>query len=84
MIRTPRASLRTYLLTLTAGAVVPVLCFAGYLTFGLSRAEQEAVERGLVDTVSALASAVDRELASSVTALEALATSQSLDRGDFI
>ena len=58
----PRASLRTYLLTLMAGAVVPVVCFAVYVTIGLSRTQQEAVERGLIDTAAALASGVDREL----------------------
>ena len=79
----PRASLRTYLLTLTAGAVVPVLCFAVYLTIGLSRTEQGAVERGLIDTAAALASGVDRELASTMTTLEALAASEHLDRGDY-
>jgi signal transduction histidine kinase/ActR/RegA family two-component response regulator len=79
----PHGSLRTYLLALTAGAVVPMLCFATYLTIGLSRTQQEAVERGLIDTASALASGVDRELTSVVTTLEALATSRSLDRGDY-
>jgi signal transduction histidine kinase/CheY-like chemotaxis protein len=79
----PRASLRAYLLALTAGAVVPVLCFALYLTVGLSRTEQEAVERGLIETAAALASAVDRELARSITALEALAASEHLDRDDY-
>jgi signal transduction histidine kinase len=79
----PRASLRAYLLALTAGAVVPVLCFAVYLTIGLSRTEQEAVERGLIETAAALASAVDRELISSITALEALAASEHLDREDY-
>jgi signal transduction histidine kinase/ActR/RegA family two-component response regulator len=82
-ISMPRASLRTYLLTLTAGAVVPVLCFAAYLTLGLSRAQQEAIERGVIETASAVATSVDRELTSSVTALEALATSQYLDHGDY-
>jgi signal transduction histidine kinase len=79
----PRASLRTYLLTLMAGAVVPVLCFAVYLTFGLSRAQQEAIERGLHDTAAALASGVDRELTGTITALEALAASQYLDHGNY-
>jgi signal transduction histidine kinase/ActR/RegA family two-component response regulator len=59
------------------------VCFAVYVTVGLSRTERKAVERGLIDMAAALASTVDRELASSVTALEALATSQSLDKADF-
>lgn len=79
----PRASLLTYLLALTFCAVVPVLCFAAYLTMGLTRTEQAAVERGLVETTNALVSGVERELVSAVTTLEALATSQSLDRGDY-
>jgi signal transduction histidine kinase/ActR/RegA family two-component response regulator len=79
----PRASLRTYLLILTAGAVIPVLCFAVYLTIGLSRSQQRAIERGLTETAGALASSVDRELTSSISTLEALAASQYLDRGDY-
>jgi len=78
----PRASLQTYLVALTACAVIPLLGFAAYLTIGLSRTGQAAVERGLVDTATALVSAVDRDLTSTVGTLEALATSQFLDRPD--
>jgi signal transduction histidine kinase/CheY-like chemotaxis protein len=78
----PRASLRTYVLALTACAVLPLLGFAAYLTLGLTRTEQAAVERGLVETANALVGGVDRELTSTITALETLATSQSLDRPD--
>src|SRR5262245_56358387 len=77
-----QASLRTYLLALTACAVIPVLCFAAYVTLALSRTEQGAIERGLVETATALVSAVDRELTSTITTLEVLATSQYLDRPD--
>jgi hypothetical protein len=52
----PRASLRSYLVVLTASVVIPMLGFAVYLAMGLSRAQQEAVERGLFETVQALAS----------------------------
>jgi signal transduction histidine kinase/CheY-like chemotaxis protein len=79
----PRASLRTYLLALTAGAVLPIVCFAAFLAIGLSRTEQEAIERGLNDTTAALVNAVDRELTASVSALEALAASQYLDDGTY-
>ncbi len=34
----PRASLRTYLLILTGGAAVPILCFAIFVTLSLARA----------------------------------------------
>ncbi len=69
-------------MAVVAGSLVPMVCFAVYLTIGLSRTERKAVERGLIDTAAALASTVDRELTSSVTPLEALATSQSLDKAD--
>ena len=82
MMSLPRASLRTYLVTLTAGAVVPIVFFAVYLTIGLSHAQQEAIERGLTDTAAALVGGVDRELAATIAALEALATSQYLDDGN--
>ena len=77
-----RASLLTYLLALTACAGIPLLCFAAYLTIGLSRTEQAAVERGVVDTVNALATGVDREITSTIATLEALATALSLDEPD--
>jgi len=83
MLPLPHGSLRAYLLALTASAAVPGLCLAAYLTVGLSRSEQAAVERGLVETAGALVSGVDRELASTITTLEAVTTSQSLDRGDY-
>jgi len=78
----PRASLLTYLLGLTACAGIPLLCFAAYLTIGLTRTEQAAVERGLVETANVLVSGAERELTGTITTLEALATSQTLDRGD--
>jgi hypothetical protein len=60
-ISSARASLLTYLLALTGCAGIPLLCFAAYLTMGLGRTEQAAVERGVVDTVNALVTGVDRE-----------------------
>jgi hypothetical protein len=79
----PRASLRAYLVAVVAGSLVPMVCYAAYLTIGLSRTERKAVERGLIDTAAALTSTVDRELTSSVTALEALGTSEYLDKADY-
>ena len=78
----PRASLRTFLLALTAGAVVPVVCFAVYLIVGLGRTQQQAVERGAVETAAALAFGVDRELLTHITTLQVVAASELLDNGD--
>jgi hypothetical protein len=68
---------------LIAGAVVPMVGFAAYLAAGLSRTQQEAIERGLIEATHALVSSVDHELESTTATLQALATSQSLDRGDY-
>ncbi len=81
-ISSARASLLTYLLALTGCAGIPLLCFAAYLTMGLGRTEQAAVERGVVDTVNALVTGVDREFTSTIATLEALATAPSLDEPD--
>jgi hypothetical protein len=67
---------------LPAGAVVPVVCFAVYLIIGLGRTQQEAVERGIVETAAALAIGVDRELLTHITTLEAIAASELLDSGE--
>jgi signal transduction histidine kinase/ActR/RegA family two-component response regulator len=78
----PHASLRTYLLTLTAGAAIPIVCFAAFITLSLGRTQQDAVERGLGETVSALVGSVDRELAGIARTLEVLALSEYLDGAD--
>src|SRR5438132_1131098 len=75
-------SLGSNLIALTVVAIVPVLGLASYLAVALSRAQQEAVERGLDDTTSALVTSVDRELGSAIAILKALATSRRLDTGD--
>jgi len=75
-------SLRSNLIALTVVAVVPVLGLATYLTVAQSRAQREAVERGLDDTTSALVTSVDRELSNSISTLKALAASRRLDAGD--
>jgi signal transduction histidine kinase/ActR/RegA family two-component response regulator len=79
----PRGSLRAYLLALTAGAVLPMVCFAVYLALALSRTQQDAIERGLAETARALATAVETQLRESITTLGALATSESLERADY-
>src|SRR6266487_701145 len=75
-------SLRSNFIALTVVAVVPVLGLATYLSVAQNRAQQEAVERGLDDTTSALVTSVDRELSSSITTLQALAASRRLDASD--
>jgi PAS domain S-box-containing protein len=77
-----RFPLRYHLIALVVIALVPALIFAGMVVRNLGVEQRESVERGLQTTVRALAIAVEREIGASVMALEVLATSTALDRGD--
>jgi signal transduction histidine kinase/ActR/RegA family two-component response regulator len=75
-------SLRAHLTSLVVAALLPVLAFAAVLEILFSRLERATAEQGMTQTARALATAVDRELASSVTTLEALVASRRLEQGD--
>jgi PAS domain S-box-containing protein len=82
-IRTRRSfALRGYLFALIVVALLPMVLFAAVIVLNLGREQRASVERGLQTTVRALAIAVEREIAASVRALEVLATSDLLSRGD--
>src|SRR6185369_17170909 len=74
--------LRWYLIALILVALIPMVFFAGAIVLNLGREQRMSVERGLQTTVRALAIAVEREVAASIRALEVLATSELLIRGD--
>jgi GAF domain-containing protein/ActR/RegA family two-component response regulator len=74
--------LRSYLLVLIAGILLPVLLFSGVVLVLLNRQTRTATEKGLVETARALSLAVDRELTASASVLRALATADSLASGD--
>ncbi len=78
----PATPLRRHLITLVVVAVVPTLLFAFVMTALFGRLERRTTERGLQDVSRALTLAVDRELETSLRALEALAASLYLDSGD--
>ncbi len=80
--RARRLSIRAYLVVLVLAALLPVLLFATILVVHRAREERAAVEHGMRDTARALATAVDRELASSITALQAFAAAQPLESHD--
>jgi PAS domain S-box-containing protein len=75
-------SLRRHLLILVVAAVVPVLLFATTMVIVFGRGERASMERGLRDTTRALTLAVDREIETSMKALEVLAASLHLDTDD--
>jgi PAS domain S-box-containing protein len=76
------ASLRKRLILLVVATAAPLLIFALIMVIRLSREERATFERGATERTRALLTAVDAELGSSITALEALATWYHLDSND--
>jgi PAS domain S-box-containing protein len=74
-------SLNSYLFRLIIGALGPLLIFSVFMMILFARQEQDNRRRGLESTARALALAIDQEIKSSITNLEALATSEPLDVG---
>jgi two-component system cell cycle sensor histidine kinase/response regulator CckA len=74
--------LRSYLLTLILGILLPVLVFSAVMLVLFHRQTRAATEKGLLETVRALSVAVDRELSASISVLQALATADPLRTGD--
>jgi PAS domain S-box-containing protein len=77
--RPPATPLRRQLITLVVVAVLPMLVFAFVMVALFGRQERRATERGLRDVTRALTLSIDRELETSLKALEALAGSLDLD-----
>jgi signal transduction histidine kinase/ActR/RegA family two-component response regulator len=76
------ATLRSHLIFLVLTAMMPLLVFAVVMIVSLNNEERATFERGATEQTRALLIAVDAELQSSTATLEALATSQHLDKGD--
>jgi signal transduction histidine kinase/PAS domain-containing protein len=74
--------LRSHLTGLVLVSVVPLLIFAVIVATVLETRQRAALESSFVDTARALAVAMDRELTSSISLLQALATSEHLDAGE--
>ena len=74
-------ALNAYLNFLIIGALVPLLLFSIFMMVLFARQEQSSRRRGLESNARALLLAVDQEIKSSITTVEALATSESLDVG---
>ena len=69
-------------MALVVVSIVPLLIFAVIVIVLFERQQRASLERGFRDTTRSLTVAVDHELASSISTLEALATSEHLDAGD--
>jgi PAS domain S-box-containing protein len=73
--------LTTWLALLVIGAVVPLLLLAWLTFLEISNSSKAFIDQGLTDTTRALALAVDGEVRSWKSAMEALAVSRSLQPG---
>jgi PAS domain S-box-containing protein len=73
--------LHSYLIRLIVGALGPLLVFSIFMMVMFARQEQANRKSGLESTSRALSLAIDQEVKSSLTNLEALATSEPLDFG---
>ncbi|MFY0574822.1 cache domain-containing protein [Cystobacter fuscus] len=65
-----------------SGTLLPAVAFAAVVAFQLARVERGAIERRAVQSARALAESFEREMSGSIQALQALAESDRLDRGE--
>jgi PAS domain S-box-containing protein len=75
-------TIRQWLAMLLAAFIVPAAIAVVALFVHSYQRERAGIERGALDVSRALMQAIDRELASAEGAMQALATSPNLDRGD--
>jgi signal transduction histidine kinase/ActR/RegA family two-component response regulator len=80
--RAPGIPLRRHLFVLTAAGILPLAVFAGIGLYGLRRQQGAEAERVGIELARSVANAVNSELGSVISVLEALATTPTLDRGD--
>jgi signal transduction histidine kinase len=73
---------RYHLFFAFVAVLVPMVVFAFLVIAAFGRQQRAAVERGAVDTARALINALDENLRSTITTLDALATAESLEAGD--
>jgi signal transduction histidine kinase len=74
--------LRGYLTLLVLATIVPVAAFAAVVGYFVVHEQRETFRRGAEERTLAVLTAVDNELAGSISALLALATLPALDAGD--
>ena len=82
MRRAQALTIRSHLVTLVVVALVPILAFAVIVVLRLNRHEEAALQRTTAESAHVLLTAVDRELARSLTSLDVLAFSRQLDHGN--
>jgi two-component sensor histidine kinase len=81
--RERRLSTRSFLYSLVAAVVVPLLVFAAFLLYRFAAAEQRRFENEAAQIARHVGLVIDGELAAIQSLLEGLASSSSLADGDF-
>lgn len=76
----PTASLRTYLVVITLLATVPLALLMSYQIFGQVDTNRKRVQEDMQRSVAALAQSVNRELQSSIDALNILSYSEEIQQ----
>jgi signal transduction histidine kinase/ActR/RegA family two-component response regulator len=74
--------LRWYLVVVVLTIVCPLLAFTTFLVYRSGLEHRAAVESDLLDTSQAVAAALDAHFEAGIRSLQALATSEHLDRAD--
>ena len=75
-------SVRAHLVALSAGLVLPVLAFAGFLLWQIASTERTRLEEEASDIARSVALAVDREFTGLLASLDVLSTSAYLKADD--
>lgn len=82
-LRGSKLGLRSHLFIFGLAIVVPVLIYSAILLHRYSQSVHASNERRMLEIARALNADVDREITAVITTLETLATSRSLEYGDF-
>ena len=79
----PSQRIRTFLILFALALTLPLVSLAIFALNQMASLEEEEIERRVLQVAQALAADIDRELDRATIALETLATSVALARGDF-
>ena len=71
--------LRSYLVLLVLATVLPVVIFAGIMTYRSYEQQRENLEQGMIERARAISAALDREFLVSIQSLKVLGASTRLD-----
>ena len=81
--RGSKLGLRSHLVIFGLAIVVPVLLYSAFVLHRYTQSVRTSNERRALETARALTADIDREITAIITTLETLATSRSLQYGDY-